>query len=488
MRQAAYLRRRYRMIMGYTGFIWLLTGSIIMLPVTAVFFYPDQVTAVWGFVGPGSLLALVGFLLWWWLAPTNPATLTLTEGAVIVVLTWLPTILVGTIPFILIESLTITQSMFESTSGWTTTGLSVIDVTRASPLILLYRSLIQFVGGAGFAIIMLTLLLGPSGKGFTGAEGRSEQLEPHVRRSANLVIRLYLAYAVVGIIGLYLAGMDWFDALNHAFAALSTGGFSTRPDSIGHWDSPIIEAFVIFLMLLGTTNFLTSYALVQGKVKAVRNHAEFRLMGFLLLVGLPLMLLFVTLGLYPTWEQAVRVAIFNTISAISTTGFSTATYTNWPPVGWLLLMTLMLIGGGGGSTAGGIKQYRIYILAKSTVWEMWRQLWPSGTVREPDMWQADRRYFLAGKDVRQAASMVCLHLTAFLLLSLVMAGHNYSLQESLFEAASTVSTVGLSVGVTAVDAPATMLWAQIVGMLLGRLEYLVVIVGIMKIAGDLRPR
>jgi trk system potassium uptake protein len=488
MRQAAYLRQRYRLILGYAGFVWLITGLIIILPATAVFFYPDQITAVWGFIGPGSLLALAGFLLWWWLAPANPASLTLTEGAVIVVLVWFAAILVGTVPFLLVESLTITQAVFESTSGWTTTGLSVIDVTTASPLTLLYRSLIQFVGGAGFAIIMLTLLLGPAGKGFTGAEGRGEQLEPHVRRSANLVIRLYLAYAVVGVLGLYLAGMDWFDALNHAFTALSTGGFSTQVDSIGHWNNPIIEAFVIFLMLLGTTNFLTSYALVQGKFRAVLNHSEFRLMGVLLLVGLPLMLLLVTLGLYPTTEQAVRVALFDTVSAISTTGFSTVAYTNWPAVGWLFFIVLMLVGGGGGSTAGGIKQFRIYILLKSAVWEVRRLLWPAGTIREPDMWQADHHYFLSDKDIRQAGSLVCLHLAAFLLLSLVIAAHGYSLQDSLFEAASTVSTVGLSVGVTAADAPVSVLWAQIVGMLLGRLEYLVVIIGIIKIAGDLRPR
>jgi trk system potassium uptake protein len=488
MRQAAYLRQRYRLILGYTGFVWLITGLIIMLPATAGFFYPDQVTAVWGFIGPGSLLALAGFLLWWWLAPSNPASLALVEGAVIVVLAWFPAILVGTIPFLLVESLTITQAVFESTSGWTTTGLSVIDVTTASPLTLLYRSLIQFVGGAGFAIIMLALLLGPAGKGFTGAEGRSEQLEPHVRRSANLVIRLYLAYAVVGTLGLYLAGMDWFDALNHAFTALSTGGFSTQVDSIGHWNNPVIEAFVIFLMLLGTTNFLTSYALIQGKFRSALNHSEFRLMGVILLVGLPLMLLLVTLGLYSTTEQAVRVALFDTVSAISTTGFSTVAYTNWPAVGWLLFIGLMLIGGGGGSTAGGIKQYRIYILLKSAVWEVRRLLWPAGTVREPDLWQADRHYFLSDKDIRQAASLVCLHLAAFLLLSLVIAANGYPLQDSLFEAASTVSTVGLSVGITAADAPVAVLWTQIVGMLLGRLEYLVVIIGIMKIAGDLRPR
>jgi trk system potassium uptake protein TrkH len=134
-----------------------------------------------------------------------------------------------------IGGLNFTQAVFESTSGWTTTGLSVVDVSVAPRLVLLYRSLMQLAGGAGLAVIMLSALAGPAGTGLSAAEGRADQLVPNVRRSAKLVVTIYSGYVIFGGVALNLAGMGWFDALNHAFAAISTGGFSTRAESIGSW-------------------------------------------------------------------------------------------------------------------------------------------------------------------------------------------------------------------------------------------------------------
>ncbi len=127
----------------------------------------------------------------------------------------------------------------------------VVDVEQASRLILLDRSNIELAGGAGLAIITLSAIAGPLGSGLISAEGRNEQLAPNVRRSAKLVLSIDSGYCVVGIITLVIAGIGWFDAANHAFAALSTGGFSTRSDSIGYWDSPAVEIVTIILMLLG---------------------------------------------------------------------------------------------------------------------------------------------------------------------------------------------------------------------------------------------
>ena len=201
-------------------------------------------------------------------------SLTLQEGAVIVVLSWLLAIIVGTVPFMTIQGLNFTQAMFESTSGWTTTGLSVVDVTQASRLILLYRSTIELFGGAGLAIITLSAIAGPSGSGLASAEGRTEQLVPNVRRSAKLVLGIYLGYVILGIIALDFARMNFFDAINHSFAAVSTGGFSTRPDSIGYWDNTAVEVVTNVLMIVGAFNFVTSYMLVTGKFKSVMRNGE----------------------------------------------------------------------------------------------------------------------------------------------------------------------------------------------------------------------
>lgn len=485
MRHAAHLRQRYRAIIGYSGFIWLITGLIIALPVATVPFYWEQRAAAWAYFVPGLALAATGYLVWKRYSPAGLASLTLHEGAVIVVLVWVTAILVGAVPFLLVERLTITQAIFESTSGWSTTGLSVVDVTAVSSLTLLYRSFIQFAGGAGFAIIMVSLLSSPAGIGFTGAEGRIEQLEPHVRRSASLVIRLYLTYTLLGAAGLYLAGMGGFDAVNHAFTALSTGGFSTRPESIGYWNSPAIEAVVIALMFLGTTNFLSVYAMLHGRFRSAIRTAEFQLMAALLLVAIPLMLVAVTRHTYPVASQAVRAALFETVSALSTTGFTTvASYADWWPLGWLLLIMLMLIGGGGGSTAGGMKQYRVYIILKGIIWEFRRTLRPRTALNEPAFWSGEQQQFLDDKNLRRVALFAGLHLMVFVGIAAVIAGYGYPLPASFFEAASTVSTVGLSVGVTAADTPPALLWLQVAGMILGRLEYMAVVVGVVKLIDD----
>jgi trk system potassium uptake protein TrkH len=486
MRYAAYLKSRYAAILGYTGYIWAIAGLFILAPLLGLFFFPGEVELVPAFLFPGLSMLFLGTLLWRRLRPAPDFTLSTLEGAVIVNLVWASSMLVGALPFIIAMKLPFTLAMFESTSGWSTTGLSIVDVEAAPRLILLYRSIVQWAGGAGFAIIMLTLLSSPTGTGLSAAEGRGDQLEPHVRRSAGLVMRLYTGFTLIGILALKLAGMSLFDALNHALAALSTGGFSTWAASIGHWDSPLIEAVMIGLMLIGTTNFFTLYLLLQRQPREAGRSTELRFRALVLAILIPLMFFGVAVGLYPTLGQALRVAVFEVISAMSTAGFSSVIYTSWPPLGWILLITLMLMGGGGGSTAGGIKQFRILILFKGLIWDFRRYFLPPGAVNQPSIWKTGEKAFLSDSQIRQAAVFVFMHMSVFILGTLILTAHGYPLAESLFEFASSVSTVGLSVGIVSPDAPATALWTLMGGMFLGRLEFIPVIVGVMKIIDDVR--
>jgi trk system potassium uptake protein TrkH len=483
VRHAEFLRHRYKAILGYTGLLCLLASVLILSPLVLLPFYRGEAARAWGFLLPGLVLGLPGFWLWRRLAPRPATSLSWQEGAVIVVLSWLLTMLAGCVPFLAVSRLGFTQALFESTSGWTTAGLSVLDVEQASPLILFYRSTTQLAGGAGLAIVMLSALAGPVGPGLTIAEGRPEQLLPHVRRSARLVLTIYSAYVLLGIVALALAGMDWFDAVNHAFTALSTGGFSTRAESIGYWQSPAIEGVVIILMLLGTLNFLTAYTLLKGNFRAVARNSELRQTAVLLVLGVAV-ILGATASLYPTLGQRLRIALFNTTTALSTTGFATVDYAGWNALGWLVLILFMLVGGGTGSTAGGIKQYRIYVLYRGLVWEFRRRLLPRRAITEPDAWKGDQKVFITDRELRQVALFVFLYLAFFFVGSGLIAAHGYSLQDSLFEFASALSTVGISVGITTPDAPAGVLWVEMAGMFLGRLEFFTVVVGIVKILGD----
>ena len=484
-RYSTFLRQRYRAIVGYTGLICAIAGLVILSPLIALIFYPEEIGLAWGFALPGLILTAVGGLLWRLFAPKKVISLSLPEGSVIVVLAWFVAIAVSIVPFMLIQGLNFSQAAFEATSGWTTTGLSVVDVTQASKLILLYRSNIELAGGGGFAIIALSAISGLSGAGLASAEGRTEQLAPNVRRSAKLVLSIYSGYAVIGILALWLAGMGWFDAVNHSFAALSTGGFSTRTDSIGYWDSPAVEAVTIVMMILGTINFLTSYFLLRGKLKSVFRNGEIRLMGLVIPLCVLIVFFGVSVNLYETLGKAVRVSIFEIVSALSTTGFSTVGYSDWNSLGWTIMIILMLIGGGTGATAGGIKQFRIYALYRSLLWEVKRMMQPKSTVTEPSYWQGDRRSFFSDSQIRTTALFLFLYFLVFSAGVIITAAYGNSIADSLFEYASTLSTVGLSIGVTSADAPVGLIWAQILGMFLGRLEFFTVFIGIIRLFKDL---
>jgi trk system potassium uptake protein TrkH len=404
----------------------------------------------------------------------------------IVVLSWATACLIGTWPLLAVEKLTFTQAMFESVSGWTTTGLSVVDVTEAKHLTLLFRSTMQVVGGAGFAIIMLAALTGPAGTGLTSAEGRSEQLVPHVRQSAKLVLLMYGSYLAVGTIAYWLAGMSFFDGVNHAFAAVSTGGFSTQPDSIGHWNSVAIEAVTLPLMFLGSLNFLTAYMLWHGRFRSVGRDSEVRMIAVLVPIVALLLLLLVTHQLYVTLGlgKSIRVAIFETVTCMTTTGFSTVSYSNWNSFGILVLIGFMLVGGGTGSTAGGMKQYRVLLIAKSIYWEIRRALLPPSAVTENSIWHAGERDYVSDARIRQTGAFIFLYLLTLAAGTAVLTAHGIPLADALFEFASAQGTVGLSVGVTGPDAPPLVLWAEIAGMFLGRLEFLIVFSSLIKIARD----
>ena len=483
MRYPEFLRQRYRAILGYTGLLTLIAGLLILSPLALLIFYREDPALVWGFLLPGLVLGVPGLVAWRRLTPRPATSLTMPEGAVIVVLTWLLATLAGAVPF-LFSGMGFTHALFESTSGWTTAGLSVLEVSQASPLLLFFRSVTQLAGGAGLAILMLSTLTGPLGPGLAAVEGRQEQLLPHVRHSARLVLTMYGAYNAVGILALRLAGMSWFDAVNHAFCALSTGGFSTRAQSIAYWQSPAVETVIIVLMLLGMLNFLTAYTVLRARFRAVLRNSEVQQSAVLIVLGTVVLLFGVTGGLYHTFGERLRVAVFNAVSALSTTGFATVDLSQWNGLGWLVIILFMLIGGGAGSTAGGIKQFRIAILLRGLIWEFRRKLLPRRAITEPDLWQGEERLFISDRQLRQVSMFVFLYAVAFVVGSGIIAAHGYPLQDSLFEFASALSTVGVSVGITSADAPSGVLWVEILAMFLGRLEFFTIVIGVIKLLGD----
>lgn len=483
-RYRTYLCRRYRTLCGYLGYLFILIGLTILAPILLILHDPAEAHMLPGFLLPGVGLAGAGTMLYAKFRPAPDAMLSTADGAVIVVVAWCTAIAGGAVPFIWAGH-DLTRAVFEATSGWTTTGLSVVDVTTASPLVLLFRSLMQLAGGAGLAILMLSAIAGPGGIGLSLAEGRAEQLVPQVRQSARLVVMLYGGYLLAGVSALKLAGMSWFDAVNHACCAISTGGFSTRPASIGYWNSPVIEVVIMVLMLLGATNFLTVYTLRRGTWRAVLRNGEVRLTALLLPLAGVVLWFGATHQATPHAAPALRAVMFQTVSALTTTGYATTDVTAWNSLGWLVLIVLMLIGGGTGSTAGGIKQHRLYLLALGLKREFQEIFLPPGTLAEQAFWAGNHRRFLAESDLRKALLYIALYLLTWLAGGCALAAYGHPLADCLFEFASALGTVGLSVGITSATAPNGQLWVQIAGMLLGRLEFFVIFWGLIRLGSDL---
>ena len=484
MRYQQYLRQRYRALLGYVGSLVGIIGIIHLIPLVVILFYPHEIQYAGAFIGVGISLMLVGYGAYRWLAPRDNINLSIQEAMVVVILVWLIALVASALPFMPTVGLNFSQAIFESTSGWTGTGLSVVIPEDMPRIILLHRSLTQLWGGAGFAIIALSAIASPLGAGFSMAEGRTDQLAPHVRRSASIVLSIYLGYIFFGILALRVAGMSWFDAVNHASTAVATGGFSTKNASIAHFDSFAIELVLMVLMVLGGINFLIAYTAFQGKWRAVFRSAELRLMALIILGAAASFFFLITSHLHSP-DVALRHAFFEAISPLTSTGFNVATYAEWSDFGIALSALLMLLGGGIGSTSGGVKLLRVYILYKGIKWEIRRAFLPQHTVNEPHIWQGERRETLNDHLMRQVFVFMAAFTVVYLFGVGMMLAHGYGLRESVFEVASAIGTAGLSTGITQPNMPEVLLWSQSIVMLLGRLEFYAVFIGLAKLFQDL---
>ncbi len=487
MRYLQMLKHRYQLIVKYIGILIMASAVFLLLPLLSLPFYPEEIKYSYAFLIPSIVLFILGFSAWKYTKHNEESvSLSLKEGGIIVLVSWVVAVVSSALPFILIGMLNFTQAIFESMSGWTTTGLSVVDVTTAPKLILLWRSIMQFFGGAGLVVVMLSSVLHPYGFGLYNAEGRSDQLLPHVKRSTKAIMIIYTSYTVGGIFLYIIAGMSIFDAFNHSLAALSTGGFSTRVNSIGYYNSMPIEIVTWILMLIGTTNFATHFALLKGRFKVFFKNGEIRLLLLLNAVFIPLIMFFSVNNLYGSLPETLRRSIFETITAISTTGFSLDTFSTWNAFGILSIIILMLIGGGTGSTAGGIKLYRIHLIFKSIYWEIKGYFLPEDAVRKNYIWRGEKRLEIKSNYVMEAANYVVLYIFTYFLGVLIFIAHGYSLSDSMFEFASALGTVGLSIGITSAEAPSLILWTETIGMFLGRLEFFVIFFAIIKIFKDIK--
>ena len=480
MREREYLRHRYRVVVAHVGFILGLVGVLMGMALASVLTAPPSTRIALGYGLPALACATIGSAAWRrWRDPE--VMLSRGEGVLVVVLAWIVASLAAAVPLAITENLGASQAIFEAVSGWTTTGLSVLDPATATHATLLWRSLMQLAGGAGLAIVMLAAATPLGSPSLAAAEGRAELLAPHVRASTLLVLRIYVAEAVLGSVALWAVGMTPFDAINHSCGAVSTGGFSTRGASIGAWDSAAIEGVLMVLMILGSMNFVTLWCMIRGRWRAVSGNGEVRLAALVMPIAAGVLFLATVGGLYGFGPRGVRIACFEAVSALTTTGYSTVSYAAWNAMGTLVLILLMIIGGATCSTAGGVKQYRIHLLWRGVVQELRRAVRPARVVSVDGTWEGGELRPITDASLKAAGVFLFLYLTTWVLGAMLVVAQGVDAPAALFEFASALGTVGLSVGVTGPHTSSGVLWVEIVGMLLGRLEFFVLLAGLARL-------
>ena len=479
------LKNNYRLLSGYIGTILIIVSIIFLFPLLILPAFRDEAKFYWLFLIPAFGSCAIGLLLRLSLRGIKEPSISIHQSGVIILFSWIIVILLSALPFYIGKQLNFTHSIFESVSGWTTTGLSVVDVENIPKIFLIWRSIMQFFGGAGLAVLMLSTIIGPHGLGLYSAEGRTEKLLPNIVKSTKIIISIYSGYALAGILLYIFAGMNWFDAINHSFSALSTGGFSTKVNSIGAYNNIYIELITLILMILGATNFGAHFILLRGKFRQFFKIAEVRLMLILFAIFIPIVSFAAISKIYTSLGQSFRIGAFETISALTTTGFSTVSYSNWSSFAIFILIILMLIGGSVGSTAGGIKLYRVYVLFKSFIWNIKKYFLPRNVVKENYIYTYQGISYINQSKVVELSNFLVIYIIIYLLGVSVFLFKGYSLQESMFEFASSLGTVGLSVGITNANTSSIILWTEIAGMFLGRLEFFVIFFAVIKIIKDI---
>ena len=405
------------------------------------------------------------------------------EGYIIVSLVWVIFSLFGALPFIISGAIpSYTDAFFETISGFTTTGASILNDIESMPHgLLFWRSLTQWLGGMGIIVLSIAILpmFGIGGMQLFVAEvpgPTPDKLHPRIKETAKRLWGIYILFTLTEVILLKLGGMNWFDAVNHSFTTMATGGYSTKQASIAHFNSPFIHYVIIVFMFLAGTNFTLSYFALHFKFGKVFKNEEFRYyLGFVILftVAIAFALRYFE-GYNP--EKSFRDSLFQVVSIITTTGYATADYLQWMPFVIVMIFALMFFGGSAGSTGGSVKIVRITLLLKNSYQELKRIIHPNAIIPVR----------INGKSVppqiiSNILAFVVFYMLTTIISTVVISALGYDLETSLGAVAATLGNIGPGIGRVGpienyAHIPVFGKWFLSFLMLIGRLELFTVLV------------
>jgi len=393
-----------------------------------------------------AISANLGAIIWWF--TRNNKYLSKRDGYLVVTFGWVILGITGALPFILSGSISdIPSAFFETISGYTTTGASILNDIEALPAgIMLWRSMTQWIGGMGIIVLTVALLplFGVGGVELFMAEApgpSSGKLHPKITDTAKRLWIIYVLLTLAETIMLKVAGMTWLDALNHAFTTMSTGGFSTKNASIAAYNSPAIEYIITAFMLVGGINFSILYFIVKGIWKKVLIDEEFKTYLGIIVVFTVAITSTLVVDSDKGLEESFRHAVFQVVTIITTTGFSTANYALWAPFAYMLILFLMFTGGSASSTSGGVKVLRHLIILKNGYMEFKRLLHPRGIIPV-----RINNKSVEQRTVYNVLAFFFIYLFVFILGALVISAFGYDLMTSAGASIACLGNIGPGIG------------------------------------------
>lgn len=483
-----------KIIYRFLGITAILNGLFMFIAFPFSFFNNEN--QAWGILNAGVITTFIGCLLYFFNKPKS-TNIQKKEGYLIVTLGWLILSFTGMLPYLLSGAIpNISDAFFETISGYSTTGSSILTDIESMPRgILFWRSATHWIGGMGIIVLTIAILplLGIGGMQLFMAEApgpSADKLHPRITDTAK---RLYLIYVVLTFAEFFLlkaAGMTWFDAINHAMATVSTGGFSTKNNSISFYNNlPLVQYIIIFFMLVAGTNFVLNYFALKGKIQKVFQSEEFRyyLFGIIGIASIVTLLIYyfqdpnlqTTIAhpkVYGEAESAIRHALFMVTSVVTTTGFVTADFTMWSFFATGIFFALFFTGGSAGSTSGGVKIVRHIVMLKNSFLEFKKALHPNAIISVR----------FDGKSVGQTIvfnilSFFIIYMLIFIISSVILTFLGLDFLSALGASASSLGNIGPALGsVSPVDNFAHLSsaakWFCSFLMLIGRLELFTVLI------------
>jgi trk system potassium uptake protein TrkH len=469
----------YKAVLNILFALLIFLCASLIIPALIALFYDDG--DFWSFVITinGTLLVgIPGYFM-----TRHNTELHLKEGFLIVSSGWILFALIGALPFKISGFIpSYTDAFFETMSGFTTTGASILNNIEALPHgLLFWRSFTHWLGGMGIILLSLAILplLGIGGMQLFKAEvpgPTPDKLTPRIKHTAELLWGVYVFISLVEAVLLKIAGMDWFDAFCHTFGTMATGGFSTKNASIGHYNSALIDYIIVIFMIIAGMNFTLHYRALRGKPLLYFKDRE----AIFFLIVIFIAIIFICIDVFPStynnFSEGIQKSTFQVVSIITTTGYGTADYEQWRFSSHVILFILMFMGGCAGSTGGGMKIIRSLILIKFGLNEIKRLIHPQAVlpVRVGNM-------AISREIVTNVAGFFLLYITLFVVGIIVMSGLGLNFETSFGSVAATINNIGPGLGdVGPTDnysqIPVFGKWFLSFLMLAGRLEVFTVLI------------